>query len=115
MGNELGGTFSARATALESEQEAQRLTDPAAGRVWKVTNPGVQNAWGDPVAYKLAPGPTRTHGPARLERGPAGLHLPHAISGSPGMRRTSDGPLANTPTSTWVGAGSPDGRRPTDP
>jgi primary-amine oxidase len=59
-GNELGGTFRARATPLEREQEAQRLTHPAAGRVWKVTNPGVLNAWGDPVAYKLVPGPTPT-------------------------------------------------------
>jgi primary-amine oxidase len=59
-GNELGGTFRARATPLEREQEAQRLTHPAAGRVWKVTNPCVLNAWGDPVAYKLVPGPTPT-------------------------------------------------------
>ena len=56
----LGGTFRARATPLEREQEAQRLTHPAAGRVWKVTNPSVLNAWGDPVAYKLVPGPTPT-------------------------------------------------------
>jgi primary-amine oxidase len=58
--NELGGTFRARATPLEREHEAQRLTHPAAGRVWKVTNPSEVNTWGDPVAYKLVPGPTPT-------------------------------------------------------
>jgi primary-amine oxidase len=60
VGNELGGAFSARSTPLERELVAQRFTHPAAGRVWKVINPGVLNAWGDPVAYKLLPGPTPT-------------------------------------------------------
>ncbi len=43
-GNKWGGSLRARATPLEREQEAQRLANPAAGRVWKVTNPGVLNA-----------------------------------------------------------------------
>lgn len=59
-GNELGGVFYAQATRLDREQDAQRVIDPAASRVWKVVNPTVQNAWGDPVAYKLVPGSTPT-------------------------------------------------------
>lgn len=56
--NPWGNSFVARATALEHEQAAQRVVDPARSRVWKVVNPAVTNAAGDPVAYKLVPGPT---------------------------------------------------------
>ncbi len=56
--NPWGNAFAARATALEHEQAAQRVTDPAHSRVWKIVNPAVLNAAGDPVAYKLVPGPT---------------------------------------------------------
>jgi primary-amine oxidase len=56
--NPWGNAFAARATALEHEQAAQRVVDPARSRVWKVVNPSVLNAAGDPVAYKLVPGPT---------------------------------------------------------
>ncbi len=43
------------ATALDHEQAARRLVDPARSRVWKVVNPGVRNRLGQPVAYKLVP------------------------------------------------------------
>ena len=39
LATNLGGAFRARSTPLEREHEAQRLTHPAAGRVWKVINP----------------------------------------------------------------------------
>jgi Cu2+-containing amine oxidase len=52
--------LAARATALEHEEAAKRLVDPARSRVWKIVNPKVLNAAGDPVAYKLVPGPTPT-------------------------------------------------------
>jgi primary-amine oxidase len=58
--NPWGNAFAARATALEHEQAAQRLADAARSRVWKIVNPAVLNAAGDPVAYKLVPGPTPT-------------------------------------------------------
>jgi len=58
--NPWGNAFVARATVLDHEQIAQRDTDPAHSRVWKVSNSGVLNAAGDPVAYKLVPGPTPT-------------------------------------------------------
>ena len=58
--NPWGNAFATRATALEHEQAAQRDIDPARSRVWKIVNPAVLNAAGDPVAYKLVPGPTPT-------------------------------------------------------
>jgi primary-amine oxidase len=58
--NPWGNAFAARATLLEREQAARRVVDPARSRVWKVVNPAVVNAAGDPVAYKLVPGPTPT-------------------------------------------------------
>jgi primary-amine oxidase len=59
-GNPWGNAFAARATALDHEQAAQRIVDPARSRVWKIVNPDVLNAAGDPVAYKLVPGSTPT-------------------------------------------------------
>jgi primary-amine oxidase len=53
-------SFAPRATRLESEQRAQRVVDPAKSRTWKVVNPDVRNAVGEPVAYKLVPGATPT-------------------------------------------------------
>ncbi len=41
---------------LSNEQEAQRNMDLAAARYWRVINPNVENAYGEPVAYKLVPG-----------------------------------------------------------
>ena len=58
--NPWGNAFGTRVTALEHEQAAQRDVDPARSRVWKIVNPAVLNAAGDPVAYKLVPGPTPT-------------------------------------------------------
>lgn len=53
--NPYGNAFASRATRLASEAMAQRDADSRAGRVWRVSNPGVRNAWGDPVAYQLEP------------------------------------------------------------
>ena len=43
-------------TPLVSEAQAQRLIDIAASRYWRVTNPSVRNALGEPVGYRLVPG-----------------------------------------------------------
>jgi primary-amine oxidase len=56
--NPWGNAFTAHATRLETELAAQRVVDPARSRVWKVVNPNVHNAAGDPVGYKLVPGAT---------------------------------------------------------
>lgn len=54
-GNDHGNAWRQKETALRTELDAQRLADPLAGRYWKVENPGVRNATGAPVAYKLEP------------------------------------------------------------
>ncbi|HLJ33885.1 MAG TPA: primary-amine oxidase [Ktedonobacteraceae bacterium] len=54
--NPHGNAYFAKATLLSTESEAQRVIDPLAGRYWKVSNPDVLNALGEPVSYKLMPG-----------------------------------------------------------
>lgn len=58
--NPLGGAFRPRTVRLESEKRAVRKIDPARSRTWRIVNPGVRNAHGQPVAYKLLPGPSPT-------------------------------------------------------
>ena len=53
--NPHGNAFAARATLLRTELEAQQLIDPLSARYWKVVNPEVRNAVGEPVGYKLMP------------------------------------------------------------
>ncbi len=53
--NPLGNAFFTRSTLLNSESEAQQLSDPLSGRYWKVVNPAVKNTAGEPVGYKLIP------------------------------------------------------------
>ncbi len=58
--NELGNVITAVVTPLRTEREAQRLVDPARSRAWKIANPEVRNAVGEPVAYKLVPAASPT-------------------------------------------------------
>ncbi|MEE2703602.1 MAG: primary-amine oxidase [Myxococcota bacterium] len=58
--NPHGTAFRSVATPLRNEHEAQRTADPARNRHWKVVNPEVKNRLGQPVGYKLLPGPTPT-------------------------------------------------------
>ena len=53
--NPWANAFRSRATRLERESQAQRETNAATSRVWKVVNPEVRNRLGQPVAYKLVP------------------------------------------------------------
>ena len=55
-GNPHGNAVHIDERQLGSEGEAQRNMDLAAARYWRVTNPNVRNALGEPVAYKLVPG-----------------------------------------------------------
>jgi primary-amine oxidase len=55
-GNPHGNAIAITETPLESERAAQRVMDLAAARYWKVVNPNVKNALGEPVGYKLVPG-----------------------------------------------------------
>ena len=54
--NPHGNAFFTESTLLATESEAQRNIDPMTGRYWVIANPSVQNAVGQPVAYKLMPG-----------------------------------------------------------
>ena len=47
-------------TRLEREGDAQRTVDAARSRHWRIVNPGATNGLGEPVGYKLVPGPTPT-------------------------------------------------------
>ena len=53
--NPYGNAFTAQATLLETELQAQRMAAAEKSRCWKVVNHGVRNAVGEPVAYKLVP------------------------------------------------------------
>jgi primary-amine oxidase len=54
--NPVGTAWVTKRTTLATESEAQRLIDPFKARYWRIENPAVANAVGDPVAYKLMPG-----------------------------------------------------------
>jgi len=53
--NPYGNAFFAKATLLQTEQEAQQDSELPAGRFWKVINPQVLNSVGEPVGYTLMP------------------------------------------------------------
>lgn len=58
--NPYGNAFTWQSTPLTSEQQAQRLAAPAAGRTWEVQSAHRTNHVGKPTAYRLHPqgGPT---------------------------------------------------------
>jgi primary-amine oxidase len=58
--NPLGNAFVAQARPLRTERAARRTVDPARSRTWRIVNPEVRNAVGEPVAYRLVPGATPT-------------------------------------------------------
>jgi primary-amine oxidase len=52
-----GGAFAPRETRLETESGARRMADAGHRRSWKVVNPERRNRLGQPVGYRLVPGP----------------------------------------------------------
>ncbi len=56
--NPHGNAWEVVRTPLRRESEAQRLANPNLARFWRIENPARQNAVGDPVAYRLEPGPS---------------------------------------------------------
>ena len=54
--NPHGNAIVTEETRFASEQQAQREIDARQARYWRVLNPGVNNRYGEPVAYKLLPG-----------------------------------------------------------
>ena len=55
--NPWGNAWVVQETLLDRESTAKRETATNAARFWKIVNPGKRNAVGEPVAYKLEPGP----------------------------------------------------------
>jgi primary-amine oxidase len=54
--NPFGNAFLVRPTLLETEQQAQANLNLETARTWKIVNPNVLNAVGEPVGYKFFPG-----------------------------------------------------------
>jgi primary-amine oxidase len=47
--------FRAKKTLLDTEQRAQRETDPSVSRTWRIVNPEARNGLGQPTSNKLVP------------------------------------------------------------
>jgi primary-amine oxidase len=58
--NPLANAFTTQATPLRTEREARRSVAADRSRTWRVVNPNVRNAVGEPVAYRLLPSSTPT-------------------------------------------------------
>src|SRR5262249_8931873 len=54
--NPFANAFSARPTLLRTEREARGHLKLETARTWKIVNPAVLNAVGEPVAYRFIPG-----------------------------------------------------------
>jgi primary-amine oxidase len=54
--NPFANAFTARATLLETEKQARAHLKLETARTWRIINPSVQNAVGEPVGYRLVPG-----------------------------------------------------------
>src|SRR5690606_13752729 len=67
-GNPWANAFRLEATRLETELAAQRDVAPSRSRAWRISNPGVRNALGQPVAYKLVSSTAQPATPAAPPR-----------------------------------------------
>jgi primary-amine oxidase len=56
--NPHGNAWIVQEMLLARESAAQRVANAGSARFWKIVNPAKRNAMGDPVAYKLEPGPS---------------------------------------------------------
>ncbi len=56
--NPYGNAFDTTARVFARESEAAREADGRTGRYWKITNPNVRNAVGNPTGYKLVVQPS---------------------------------------------------------
>jgi len=54
--NTFENAFHMKATDLETEQQSLAHLNLETGRTWKIINPNMKNAVGEPVGYKLFPG-----------------------------------------------------------
>jgi primary-amine oxidase len=54
--NPFANAFTAQATLLETEKQARAHLKLETARTWRIVNPGVTNAVGEPVGYRFLPG-----------------------------------------------------------
>lgn len=54
--NPFQNAFYARPTLLKTEKQARAHLNLESARTWKIVNPAVKNAVGDPVGYRFLPG-----------------------------------------------------------
>jgi primary-amine oxidase len=135
--NPFNNAFRARATLLESEKQARAHLKLETARTWKIVNPQVCNAVGEPVGYKFFPGDNclpfagkdawwrKRAGfvdhhvwvtPYREEERHAAGNYPNQSQGGDGLPRWTEEnrPLANTDLVLWYTFGHTHIPRPED-
>ncbi len=135
--NPYENAFTARPTPLETERQACAHLNLETARTWKIVNPAVTNAMGDPVGYKFLPGDNSfplaspnawwrkragfvNHHvwvtPYREEEKYAAGDFPNQSSGGAGLPEwtAADRPIANTDVVFWYTFGHTHIPRPED-
>jgi primary-amine oxidase len=135
--NPFENAFRARTKLLETEKQAKANLNLETARTWKIVNPQVKNAVGEPVGYKFMPGdnsfPFATKNawwrkragfvdyhvwvtPFREEERHAAGNYPNQSQGGDGLPRWTqeDRPIANTDIVLWYTFGHTHIARPED-
>jgi primary-amine oxidase len=135
--NPFENAFSARATLLETEKQARANLNLETARSWRIINPTVRNAVGDPVAYRFIPGDNsfpfaspnawwrKRAGfvnyhvwvtPYRDDERHAAGNYPNQSQGGDGLPRWTeqDRPISNTDVVLWYTFGHTHLARPED-
>ncbi len=135
--NAFENAFHVQATELKTEKQAQAHLNLTTARTWKIANPAVTNALGEPVGYKFIPGdnsfPMASPNawwrkrarfvdhhvwvtPYREEEKYAAGDFPNQSSGGDGLAKWTDAdrPLANQDVVFWYTFGHTHIPRPED-
>ncbi|MFL5244585.1 MAG: primary-amine oxidase [Gemmataceae bacterium] len=135
--NPFENAFRARMTPLETEKQARAHLNVETARAWKIVNPQVRNAVGEPVGYKFFPGDNcfpfasknawwrKRAGfvdhhvwvtPYQEEERHAAGNYPNQSQGGDGLPRWTeqDRPIANTDVVLWYTFGHTHIPRPED-
>jgi primary-amine oxidase len=135
--NPFENAFSAQSRLLESEKDARSTLNLETARTWKIVNPNVLNAVGEPVGYKFFPGDNcfpfasknawwrKRAGfvnyhvwvtPYREEERHAAGNYPNQSQGGDGLPKwtEADRPIANTDLVLWYTFGHTHLPRPED-
>ncbi len=135
--NPFSNAFSAQATLLKTEKQARANLNLETARTWRIVNPKVLNAVGEPVGYKFVPGDNcfpfaskdawwrKRAGfvnhqvwvtPYREEERHAAGNFPNQSQGGDGLPRWTeqDRPIADTDVVLWYTFGHTHLPRPED-